>query len=94
MKHERIIEAIDGLNNWIDQLEGFVSRIEDDSPTTMKEGDMVKANQLSMSEFLSGGGVDMVNKSAERVDMIHKKLSDLLDGVRDVGIDKARKENY
>jgi len=91
MKHLEIIESIKKLNNKIDQLEGFVSRIEDDSPTCLTGDDRKEEDPLSMSQFLSGGGRVLIEHLNDRVDHIHKKLSDLLEGTRDIVIDKPEK---
>lgn len=82
MKHERIVEAIMDLNNKIDKLEGFVSRIADDTPTDLKGEGSVESKRMSMSQFLSGGGLEMVQLATQNVITIHERLSDLLEGKR------------
>lgn len=88
MKHERIIEAIDSLDNKVDHLEGFVSRIEGDSPSDLKAENMATRINPSMAKFLSGDGAEMVNRSADRVDLLHKKLSEIFEGGKDLDPEK------
>lgn len=103
MKHERIINSIETLNNAIDDLDRAISGFDhfidivqngerpmnDVSTSILKEGD---SKSFSMGDFLGGAGKDMIDGKIERINNTTKTIDILRTKLESVLDDSNKKD--